>query len=152
MAISNLSSASPALSDQVPFSSVQNGEDRKASLSVVLALFQTQLTAGSSLVTQYFAPNATGWTVTVLPILTGGSIWLLITPVAGYAAGTITLPPVASCVDGQETLVTCSQSVTVLTTIGNGATVYGAPTTLAANASFRLRFEGVTKVWYRISN
>jgi len=47
-------------------------------------------------------------------------------------------------------LVNCTQAVTTLTINGNGATVTGAPTTLAANAFFRLRFEAVAGVWYRV--
>lgn len=151
MGIANLSSRSATLADQLPFNSVNNGEDSKTSLNQILELFQAQLTAGTGLVTQYFAPNATGWAATVLPITQGGSIWLLITPAAGYAAGTITLPAQASCVDGQEVLATCTQAVTALTVAGNGSVVNGAPTALTANQAFRLRFDGIAKAWYRIS-
>jgi len=101
-------------------------------------------------VTQYAAPAATGFTVLVAPPDSGDSMFLLLTPNAGYAAGTITLPAAATCVDGQELLVTTTQLVTALTVGGNGSTVNGAPTTLAANAFFRLRFDGVFKAWYRV--
>jgi hypothetical protein len=53
-------------------------------------------------------------------------------------------------VDGQQLLVSCTQAVTTLTVAGNGSTVNGAPATLAANAFFRLRFDGVFKAWYRV--
>jgi hypothetical protein len=77
-------------------------------------------------------------------------VWLILTPVAGYAAGTITLPLSTNVVNKQEILVNCTQAVTTLTINGNGATVTGAPTTLAANAFFRLRYDGVTGTWYRV--
>ena len=32
----------------------------------------------------------------------------------------------------------------------NGATVTGAPTSLSANGFFRLRFDAVASVWYRV--
>jgi len=80
----------------------------------------------------------------------GGDVWLRVTPTAGFAAGTITLPALASSVDRQEVLVTCNQAVTTFTVNGNGSTVEGAPTTLAANAFFRLRYEAVFHVWVRV--
>jgi hypothetical protein len=52
--------------------------------------------------------------------------------------------------DRQELLVNCTQAVTTLAVSGNGATVTGAPTTLAANAFFRLRFDQASSVWYRV--
>ncbi len=135
-------------SDQVPIYSSENGDARKASMAVLLAFFKGQITANDDKLTQYAAPSATGFTVAVNN--DSLSVWLILTPVAGYAAGTLTLPAVANCVDRQEVLVNCTQAVTTLAIAGNGATVTGAPTTLVANAYFRLRFDAVTKTWYRV--
>jgi len=88
--------------------------------------------------------------VLINPPQQGQNVFLLLTPTAGFAAGTITLPPQATLDDGQELLVTTTQSVTALTVAGNGATVNGAPTTLAANAFFNLRYDAVNKAWYRV--
>jgi hypothetical protein len=97
---------------------------------------------------QYFAPSATGWSV---PIESeSASVWLIITPTAGFAAGTITLPPVFNAVEGQEILVNCTQSVGTLTINGNGGNVIGAPASLAANGFFLLKFEPILKNWYRV--
>jgi hypothetical protein len=84
--------------------------------------------------------------------ITDGSdnIWLVLTPVAGYAAGTITLPVIANVVDKQEVKVICTQAVTTLTVAGNGATgVVGEPTTLAANDFFTLKYDTLYDTWYR---
>jgi len=126
------------------------GNDAAIALSAFVTWLQTQLTPAGAFQTQYSAPNATGFSVAINPTEQGGSVYLLLTPTAGYAAGTITLPLQAYCVDGQEVLVSCTQSVTTLTVSGNGSTVNGAPTTLAANGFFRLRFDGVLQAWYRI--
>lgn len=151
MSIDKLNQGTPSSASQIPFSDTTNGCDRRASLGVFAAVLAPLLpNANGGLVTQYFAPNATGWATTVLPPDDGDSMWLLVTPAAGYATGTITLPLAATCQDGQETLVSCTQAVTALTVAGNGSTVNGAPTTLAANAFFRLRFDGVFKAWYRV--
>lgn len=150
MTIERLNQGTIAAASSLPFWDPTNGVDRRASVSELAALLQGLLTS-SGLITQYAAPNATGFSVTIAPPSNGASMFLLLTPAATYAAGTITLPLQATCVDGQELLVTCTQIVTSLTVAGNGSTVNGAPTTLAAaNAFFRLRFDGVLKAWYRV--
>lgn len=140
--------------DLVIFFSTDNGDTRAAAMSVLLAYMQANLTFASNFVdyiTQYSAPAATGFNVTI----TDGAdddtnVHLILTPLAGYAAGTVTLPLSTSVVDKQEVLVNCTQAVTTLTVAGNGATVTGAPTTLAANAFFRLKYDAVLSTWYRV--
>lgn len=135
-------------SDQIPIYSSTNGDARKTSVATLANYLSNQVTFLDGMITQYFAPSATGFTVTINDA--PNSIWLVLTPTAGFAAGTIKLPTVTNCVDKQEILINTTQSVTALTINGNGATVTGAPTSLAANAYFKLRFEGVTDTWYRI--
>lgn len=143
-AVTSLSAA-----DLMVIYSSANGDARKASMTVLAAFIQTLLTeANGGFMTQYSAPSSTGFSVTITPTTEGGSVHLLLTPAAGYAAGTIVLP--ATPVDGQEVLVNCTQAVTTLTVSGNGSTVTGAPTTLAANAFFRLRYDGTFEGWYRV--
>jgi len=149
--INNLSQIkSVSAADQVALYSPSVGTDVRAALSVVADYVESALTIPGTLKTQYYAPNATGYSVTVSPPSTGDSVWLLITPTGAFAAGTIVLPAQAACVDGQELVVNSTLAVTTLTVSGNGSTVNGAPTTLAANGFFRLRFDGVVKAWYRI--
>lgn len=150
MAIERLNQGTPSAASQIPFYDPQNGQDRKMSVDQLAALLEEELTPGGSLLTQYAAPNATGFNVAIAPPTNGASVFLLLTPAGAYAAGTITLPAQAVCIDGQELLVTCTQAVTALTVAGNGSTVNGAPAALAANGFFRLRFDGVFKAWYRV--
>lgn len=147
-AINNLNAATPTTAAQIPFYDPSSGQDRRMSVLDLLALLTS---AVLGFVTQYAAPNVSGYTVLVAPPVQGQSMWLLITPLAGYAAMTINLP-VGS--NGQEVLVSCTQAITALTvtgaTVGAGAQpVNGAPTTLTANTAFRLRFDGVANSWYR---
>lgn len=113
----------------------------------------TTLTAsyGRPEMTQPASPSATGFSVSVISLVDGvaNDVWLLLTPTAGFAAGTIVLPPVASCVDRQIVSVSCTQQVTALTVSGNGATVKGAPSVLGADSTFRLRFDLSSSTWYR---
>lgn len=135
-------------SDQIPIYSSTDGDARKASLALLKAFFQEGTTASDDKITQFSAPSATGFSVQVNN--DSDSVWLVLTPTAGFAAGAIVLPSSANCVDRQEVLVNCTQSVTAFAVSGNGSAVTGSPTTLAANGFFRLRFEAVTGTWYRV--
>jgi hypothetical protein len=140
-----------------PFFSTDDGDARAAALSVLQAYLQANLTFSDSAdyVSQYAAPSATGFSVTITDGssdgVTSSNVHLILTPLAGYAAGTIVLPAKAGLVIKQEVLVNCTQSVTALTVSLNGATgAVGAPTTLAANAFFRLKYDAITSNWYRV--
>ncbi len=137
-----------SLNDLIAVYSSTNGDARKASLSVLATLLSDLLTVTDGKITQYAAPSATAFTATITD--SSASVWLVLTPTAGFAAGTIKLPSLANANDKQEVLVNCTQAVTTLTIDANGSTVTGAPTTLAANAFFRLRFDAVLSTWYRI--
>ena len=100
---------------------------------------------------QYAAPSASGFSVTIAPVTAGDNVHLILTPTAGYAAGTIILPAVAGVIDKQEVLVNCTQQVTALTINGNGAVaVTGEPTSLGADDFFRLKYDIVVQTWYRV--
>lgn len=150
MAIERLNQGTLSVASQIPFYDAANGSDARASITALATLLATILGTASLQLTQYAAPNASGFSITVAPQTDGVSVWLIVTPLAGYAAGTVVLPAVALCQHGQEVLVNCTQAVTTLTVNGNGATVNGAPTTLAANAFFRLKFDAVVDAWYRV--
>lgn len=143
--------------DLFPLFATDDGDARAAALSLLLDYMQANLTFADSAdyVSQYAAPSATGFTVAITDgsadLVTSANVHLILTPFAGYAAGTITLPAKAGLVDKQEVLVNCTQAVTTLSIGINGATgVVGAPTTLAANAFFRLKYDAVTSNWYRV--
>ena len=144
----------PSGSDLLPLYSQTNGDARKMSLTNLQQwlIDNAPAVSGSSqpqFITQYAAPSATGFTVQILD--GSDNVWLILTPTAGFAAGTIKLPDASKCVDKQEVLINCTQAVTTLAINGNGATaVTGAPTALAANAFFRLRFDRATSSWYRV--
>lgn len=137
-----------SLSDEFPVKTSSSSTARRVSLSTLKDFINEDVVATDDKVIQFSAPAATGFTAAI----TDGSdsVWLVLTPDAGYAAGTITLPAVARCVNKQEVLVNSTQAITTLTVAGNGATVVGAPTTMAANAFFRLKFEAVLSRWYRV--
>lgn len=130
--------------DQFPLWSTDNGGPRKAAASVVLAYIQDSLTFPAGLTTQYAAPSATAFSVAVA----AANTWLILTPGGAYADGEIVLP--ATVTHGQEVLVNCTQAVTTFVVDGNGNTVTGAPAALAANGFFRLRFDAIASVWYRV--
>lgn len=133
-----------------------DGDFRLASADTVLQFIQNSLTfpaAGvAPFVTQYAAPSATAFDIVITDGASNDSnVHLILTPTAGFAAGTVTLPPTPGAVDKQEVLVNCTQQVTALTVDGNGATaVTGEPASLGADDFFRLKYDLATKTWYRV--
>jgi hypothetical protein len=120
-----------------------NGDTRKASITTLMGYVTANITTITPN-TQYASPAATGFSITA----NTGNVWLIVTPVSTYAAGAIVLPAGAS--DKDTVTVNCTQIVTSLT-VSSGAAVVGAPTTLAANDFFTMRYDGVTSTWYRIA-
>lgn len=122
-----------------------DGDTRKASLSLLTSYLQGVLSLPGVLRMQYAAPSATAFTVTVA----AGDTWLILTPTGTFAAGTIVLPSAPA--DKAECSINCTQIVTSLTVSAGGTTITGAPTTLAAvNEFFTMRFDAATTSWYRV--
>jgi hypothetical protein len=134
--------------EQLPVYSPNNGDARRVSIGTLLDYFE-QTFASPSLATNVYTPG-TGFNIAVpTPV---EQQWILIQPTGTLAAGTVTLPLNTTTPDGSEILVTTTQIITTFTLALNGATAaFGAPTTLAANAFFRVRFVQSTNSWYRIS-
>jgi len=140
--------------DSFPLFDLSNGDARKVALSVLQAYMQANLTfvtTSGEFTTQYAAPSATSFNITVTDGADDNTnIHLILTPTAGFANGQITLPIYTSLSDKQRILVNCTQAVTLFAINGSGATVTGAPTTLAANDYFGLKYDSPTNVWYRV--
>jgi hypothetical protein len=81
---------------------------------------------------------------------------LIVTPGGTLANLDIKLPNGSgnnqTVIDKQEILINCTQIITALTIDSNGATsVFGAPTSMAANDFFKLKFDSQTSNWYRVN-
>lgn len=118
------------------------GDARKASITALMSHVNANVTTVTQN-TQYATPAATDFSVTV----NTGNVWLVLTPVSTYADGAIVLPAGAS--DKDTVTVSCTQIVTSLT-VSSGASVSGAPTTLAANDYFSMRYDKVNHTWFRV--
>ena len=135
--------------DNIAVGSASYGDDRRAALTTLLAYMQSNLTFTTfEYDTQYAAPSATGQNIQVTD--SDSNMHLIITPVAGYAAMTITLPDSTNAADKQDILVNCTQNVTTLTIDGNGASVVGEPSSITANDFFRLKYDLPGTTWYRV--
>lgn len=139
-----------AAGDVVPVYVQNQGDARGASLTVLQAYMQANLqfdTAAKQ--TQYAAPSATAFSVQIND--NAQSTHLILTPTASFAAGTLVLPLVSNLADKQTLLVNTTQAITTLTINRNGAiALTGAPTTLAANAFFTIKYDQPTQTWYRV--
>jgi hypothetical protein len=135
--------------DLLPVYVSNNGDARKVSITQLLQYFQ-QTFASPTVSTNLYTP-ATGFNITV-PTPVSEQQWMVIQPAGTLAAGTITLPLNTGVPDGTQVLVTTTQIITSFTLAVNGAAnAYGAPTTLAANAFFTMRFYQATNSWYRVA-
>lgn len=134
-------------SDLIPIWSSTVGDARKASAATLKTYLTGGVSVNDGLITQTASPAATAFNISV----TVAGTWLILTPVAVYATGTITLPFYSGVQGGQIVQVNCSQAVTALTVAGNGASVIGAPTALTANSFFTMRYRADTQAWYRVA-
>lgn len=134
--------------DNLILYSPNNGDTRRAPLSALLEWFENVF-ADPDYTTQITAPTSSGFNVALGQQTS--NLFLIINPTGAFAAGSITLPAVATCFDGQEILVVSSQSVAALTLNGNGATIIGTPTSIGVGGNFALRFNELQDTWYTIS-
>ena len=149
MSINDLSRASTPVQDADLFVAwpVAAQDEQVVTAAQLLAYIQSKLTSNLALTQQFAAPSSTGFNIAMTSIPVSPSTWLVLTPTGTLAAGTITLP--LNPADGQVALVNTTQTVTALTVAGNGRTVTGAPTTLAANGFFEMRYSATFSAWYR---
>lgn len=146
MAIANLS-LKDAVTASTSFAISVNGQDYRVLAPDLLTYLQDSL-GTPAFFKQSSVPAATGFSIQVND--DSDNVWLIISPLGAYAAGTIVLPAVANCIEGQEVLVFCTQAVTTLTVSGNGAVdVLGEPTAFTANGFFRMRYDATARIWYR---
>ncbi|CAB4156109.1 hypothetical protein UFOVP670_55 [uncultured Caudovirales phage] len=134
--------------DQFPVYSPVNGDARRVSITSLIEYFQANF-ADPDYLTIINSPTNSGFNIQIGEQTK--SVFLILNPSSTFAAGTITLPPVASCFDGQEIVVACSQVINTLTITPNGATVIGAPNAFSAGGFFTLRFNVLQSAWYTVS-
>ena len=143
MSIGGLTAATAlASADQIPIQSAADADARRASLSLLLSWLQENLTI-QALTQEYLAP-LTGFSA----VIGAGNTWLLIVPAGTIAAGTVVMPYAPA--DGAVVQINTTQTITSLTVSGVGVTLAGAPTTLVANAFFRMQYRLATNTWYRV--
>ena len=135
-------------SDSVPIYDSGNGDARKASFSTVLDFVKDNF-ANPDYDTIINAP-ATGFNLQLDN--STNNIFVILNPAGTLATGTITLPAVADCFDGQEIIFVSTQTITALTVNANGGTTVGVPSGFSATSTFTIRFNKLQSTWYTIVN
>lgn len=97
----------------------------------------------------YYTSPASGSTVQYT-LLGTKSWWLVVTPTGTVASFSIIFPSYTTLFDKQEFLINTSQALTTVGYGSGGASVIGAPNTLAAGGFFRLRYDATLNTWYRV--
>jgi hypothetical protein len=129
--------------DQLAVWATGNGDTRKASMNLVASYVTGTLDLPVDISrSQYAAPSATGFSVTI----TSPNTWLVLNPTNDFASGGIALPTAVP--DLSMISIVTTRSVTTFSVTASGAAVVGAPTTINANEAFTLRYDAVTNSWY----
>jgi hypothetical protein len=129
--------------DLIPVWATNNGDTRKASLTLLASYVNDQIELPVDISrSQYSAPSATGFTV----VVTSPNTWLVLNPTNSFAAGTIVLP--TGVPDLSMVSIVTTRAITSLTVSTSGSAVVGAPLTAAANTAFTMRYDAVTNSWY----
>ena len=145
----SLPSRSTTISGNSTFVGIEGNNNRwvQWSLNVVLEWIKANFRSPDP-ITQIITPSDGATDQVDNP---GSSTWLLLRPPANLSTYTIILDAIANVTDGQELIVTSTRQIAALTILANGATaVNGAPSSVGADSGFRLRFDSITKEWYRI--
>jgi len=151
--MSKLSQASSVSSgDWVVLWKTDQGDYRGVSFADFITAIQGAITIGRPEPdTQYSAPAATAFSVSIAGVSASNDVHLILTPAASYADGTLVMPSNTTCRDKQEITVNCTQDVTTLVIMANGATsIVGAPAGIVANDFFKLKYDLATNNWYRV--
>lgn len=133
--------------DSVVIWSGDNGDFRGVPLDVLKEAIKPEQGNQSSLLVQYFNPNA-NFTLNIDNHEVG--TYLVLNPSTSITTGSIKLPERYEVTDGQVVLVACSQQVTNFSVDGDNALVIGAPNALAANGFFKLKYDKLSNTWYRV--
>jgi hypothetical protein len=129
--------------DLVPVWATNNGDTRKASLTLLASYINDQIELPVDISrSQYSAPSATGFTA----VVTSANTWLVLNPTNDFAAGTIVLP--TGVPDLSMVSIVTTRAITALTVSASGSAVVGAPTKAVANTAFTMRYDAVTNSWY----
>lgn len=136
-------------SDKLVVYDSNNGDARKASLSSLLTFLEANF--ASPEYTVVISAPIDGFNQQLAAATT--NIWLILNPDGSLSEGTITMPPVADCFDGQQLIVVTTSSIVGdgLNVAGNGATVLGAPSQFGSESGFVLRFNTLQQTWYTIA-
>lgn len=135
-------------SDLMPIFSQEFGSAIKISLSTLAAFMASVVPSPTSFTTQIATPVFTGFSEQVID--SPGSVFLVVAAAAVFATGTIILPKNTNAAEGQQIIMYFNNQVNALTINGNGATVVGTPTAIAADAYIVIRFVASTTTWYRV--
>lgn len=135
--------------DQLPLYVTNQGDARRCSVTTLLEYF-SQNFASPDYETIINAPTNSGFNVDLGQ--QSNNVFLILNPTGTFAAGSVTLPPVASCFDGQQIVLASSAAIGAFSINANGATVIGAPTGLNVGGGWTLRFSAIQDTWYCIAS
>lgn len=90
----------------------------------------------------------TGFSITLTQ--DGTNQWLILDPSTSLSSGTITLIAPGSASDLQEVMISTTEQINSITIAGNGGSVFGAPSVLAAESTYRFKYDSNLTGWFAL--
>lgn len=148
----NQLSSSTTLSDAdtIPVFTDENQDTRKVALKFFADYVRQSLEDDQDATLYSFSAVGSNFTAALQPTEPGKNLWARLSPSAPASIGTFVLPVFDYRADGQEILVTSTQSVASVVFTLSGSTVIGAPTNMVAGGFFRLRYDSISNTWNRV--
>lgn len=76
--------------------------------------------------------------------------WLVLNPAGALATGTVTFVTSTNARDTQRIRISSTAQITSLTLAGNGATIYGGVSVLAAESTITFQFDSSLTAWFKV--
>ena len=132
--------------DQVPVFVQDQGVFLSAAMGTIAAFIQTLLTPVNYWLNIHSIP-VTGQSIAAS--LSTSNIWYVLQPVGTIATLTVALPAVDTAIDGQEVLLTTTNTVTTIT-LTSTATIVGASAGLSSTTPQKFKYIQALATWMRI--
>lgn len=133
--------------DMLPIFVQDQGVSMAAALSTIAAYIQALLSPANYWENVFSIPTAGQ---SIAASLSTNNLWYVLQPAGTIATLTVALPSVSTAIDGQEVMLSTTNTVTALTLTSTGSTIIGASSGLSATTPQRFKYVQALSTWMRI--
>ena len=133
--------------DMLPIYVQDQGVSMAAALSTVAAYIQALLSPANYWENIYSIPVAAQ---SIAASVSTNNLWYVLQPAGTIATLTLALPSVSTAIDGQEVMLSTTNTVTAITLTSTGNTIIGASSGLSSTTPQRFKYLQTLVTWVRI--